>query len=182
MMTYEEKQLLIQKDEEEGREYVKKHILQNYYHLPENYYHFRDIDDVVDVDITATTTEKTYTYVGEIKKRAYSFEYNSPLNWMLEIKKYNALNEEHQKTGDRRLYFNIFRNNMVVVWDLERMNFNNLSVENSLFNATTSYTTKDKNKDYFDLPYKQYKDGTQVKGISIFQIVSETDTKRVYKY
>jgi hypothetical protein len=180
--TYEQRQALIEKDEEAGREYVKKHILENYYHLPENYYYFRPIDDKVDVDITATTeSNKIYTYVGEIKKRNWNFDYNSTYKWMLEIKKYNSLSEEHERTGDRRLYFNVFTNDMVVCWDLEKLNFDNILLDNGLFNATTSFQTKDKYKNYYDLPYKVYGNGEQVHGVQIFQIINDTETKLLIK-
>jgi hypothetical protein len=177
-MTQEQSEL-IRKQEEKDRKIIEKYVLHNYLHItnPEHIHFTEDIYDKRDVFFTATTTNNgnvTYTpYVGEIKERSYPLTFFKSRNWMIELTKLQSLMNTYEETGHIPLYFNIFQNNMIFTWNLNKVDFDLVPYRQMLLKGTTSYITNNKDKYYYDLPTIYYKDNTEIKGITVLQYTKE---------
>lgn len=135
------------------REIIKKCVCENYLHITNpDYIQVTETNNRVDIYFTATTTNnKEVAYVGEIKERKYplSNPNNKVTYWMLQLDKLEELkkNKEH-----RPLYINIFSNNIILVWDLNKLDFSKIEKKKMELKKTTLEDTGTKVKHYFDLP------------------------------
>lgn len=135
------------------RNIIKKYVCENYLHITNpDYIKPTETNNRVDIYFTATTTNnKEVAYVGEIKERKYplSNPNNKVTYWMLQLDKLEELkkNKEH-----RPLYINIFSNNIILVWDLNKLDFSNMEKKKMELKKTTLEDTGTKIKHYFDLP------------------------------
>lgn len=141
------------KQELRDREIIKKYVCENYLHITNpDYIQPTETNNRVDIYFTATTTNnKEVAYVGEIKERKYPLSNpdNKVTYWMLQLDKLEELkkNKEH-----RPLYINIFSNNIILVWDLNKLDFSNMEKKKMELKKTTLEDTGTKIKHYFDLP------------------------------
>ncbi|KAA6347890.1 hypothetical protein EZS27_004670 [termite gut metagenome] len=177
-MTQEQSEL-IRKQEEKDRNIIEKYVLHNYLHItnPAHIHFTKDIYDKRDVFFTATTHnngEEVYTsYVGEIKERTYPLTFFKSRNWMIELSKLQALFATYEDTGHIPLYFNIFQNNMIFIWNLNKIDFDLIPYREMLLKGTTSYLTNNKDKHYYDLPTIYYEDGTEISGITALKYTKD---------
>lgn len=141
------------KQELRDREIIKKYVCENYLHITNsNYIQPTETNNRVDIYFTATTTNnKEVAYVAEIKERKYPLSNpdNKVTYWMLQLDKLEELkkNKEH-----RPLYINIFSNNIILVWDLNKLDFSKIDKKEMELKKTTLEDTGTKVKHYFDLP------------------------------
>lgn len=144
------------KQEIRDREIIKKYICENYLHITNpDYIQLTETNNRVDIYFTATTiNNKEVAYVGEIKERKYPLSNpdNKVTYWMLQFDKLEELkkNKEH-----RPLYINIFSNNIILVWDLNKLDFSKIEKKEMELNKTTLENTGKKIKIYYDLPSDQ---------------------------
>lgn len=141
------------KQEIRDREIIKKYVCENYLHITNpDYIQPTETNNRVDIYFTATTiNNKEVAYVGEIKERKYPLSNpdNKVTYWMMEIDKLEELkkNKEH-----RPLYINFFTNNMILVWDLKKIDFSILEKKEMELKKKTMENKGTKIKHYFDLP------------------------------
>lgn len=135
------------------REIIKKYVCENYLHITNpDYIQPTETNNRVDIYFTATTiNNKEIAYVGEIKERKYPLSNpdNKVTYWMMEIDKLEELkkNKEH-----RPLYINFFTNNMILVWDLNKLDFSKIEKKEMELKKKTMENKGTKIKHYFDLP------------------------------
>lgn len=141
------------KQELRGREIITDYLLKSYLHItnPDHIYP-TETKNPVDIYFTATTKNNIEVpYVGEIKERKYylSDPKNEITTWMLETYKLDAL---MARKNHRPLYINFFKNDVMLVWDLKKIDFSDLEIRKMELKKTTLEDTGKKYKIFYDLP------------------------------
>jgi len=88
------------------------------------------------VDLFHKTLNST-NIIGEFKSRN-TFNHNT-FNWILEVDKYKAIINRKESDNDKLLYINLFKDNIILIWDLSKViKFYNYLPELKLINKTTA--------------------------------------------
>lgn len=103
----------------------------------------------IDIAITATTKNNEYYYIIEGKDRNYNHDsFNG--EWFLEKDKYESMME--YRRNNKVLYINTFKDNYMVVWDITKINLDNIKKGTKNLPKCTMYPSEKKEKTVYYLP------------------------------
>ena len=147
-MTYNDEKLTEHEQELFDRYIVINYILKDIFNIT-NPNNIEPTPDECKVDLFYTGS--TGEYVVEIKERNYMIANpnNKESNWMIETDKKQEL---YKYTTYKPLYFNIFQNNKVAIWNLNKFDFDNMKIRNEELRKSYCKETGTEPTPYYDLP------------------------------
>lgn len=148
-MTYNDEKLTVYEQELFGRYIIINYVLKDTFNIANpNHIKPTHVKCGVDLYYTGNTGNQ---YVVEIKERNYMIANpnNKENNWMLETDK---LNELKLRNTHKPFYFNIFQNNKVAIWNLNKFDFDKMEIRNKVLRKSYCQETGTEPTDFYDLP------------------------------
>lgn len=174
-MTYNDEKLTVHEQELFDRYIVINYILKDIFNIT-NSNHIEPTPDECKVDVFYTGA--TGEYVVEIKERNYMIANpnNKESNWMLETDK---LKELKLRYTHKPLYFNIFQNNKVAIWNLNKFDFDKMEIRNEELRKSYCKETGTEPTPYYDLPADKAKIVSLPKSLDLKSIKMKIKNKEI---